>query len=266
MRISLLIPCFNEAEGIPSLCRRLEQLLPVLSRSGDVEVIFVDDGSSDGTAEAIRKHAAGFSSRLLVHGRNMGIGAALKTGFAQSTGDQIVTLDSDCTYDPMEIPALLELLKEGYDIVTGSPYHPRGEVEGVPRWRIWLSKSLSRIYWIVLPRRLYTYTSCFRAYRREILPALEAGNDGFLCVAQLLVSGILHGARVAELPARLTRRKYGKSKIKIILVVLSHAGYLVQVISKRLSAGVRPGQLRARLLRSEGSKTIPGTSQVKTTV
>lgn len=235
MHTSLLIPCFNEADGIPHLCQRLRALMPLLCRTGSAEVVFVDDGSTDGTAGLIREHAADLPHRILTHERNRGLGAALKTGFAESEADRIVTMDSDCTYDPMQVPKLLALLDEGYDIVTGSPYHPKGEVVGVPSWRLLLSKSLSWVYWVVLPKRLYTYTSCFRAYRKEILPRLQADSDGFLCVSQLLVSGILQGARVVELPTRLTTRQFGQSKMRILQVILSHLGYLRQVVSTRLT-------------------------------
>jgi len=235
VKTSLVIPCFNEADGIPQLCERLRPVAQTLRKDGEVEVVFVDDGSKDGTADVIRVEANGLPYRIVPHDRNRGIGAALKTGFAASVGEEVVTLDSDCTYDPERVVDLLRLLREGNDVVTGSPYHPKGEVVGVPGWRLLLSKGLSRLYWIILPGRLYTYTSCFRAYRRSILPSLTAESDGFLGVTQLLASAILHGARIAELPAQLTSRRYGQSKIKVVKVSLSHLQYLGHLLVIRLS-------------------------------
>jgi dolichol-phosphate mannosyltransferase len=239
MSTTLLIPCYNEEAGIPQLCDRLRPLVQVLGGDGATEVLFVDDGSTDGTVEAINRGAIGLPFRIVSHDHNRGLGAALRTGFAASMGEEVVTLDSDCTYDPGQAVELLRTLRQGFDVVTGSPYHPVGEVVGVEGWRLFLSKGLSRVYWLILPQRLYTYTSCFRAYRRGILPTLVMKDDGFLGVTQILVSAILGGFKVSEVPARLTRRKFGQSKIKIVRVVISHIRYIFYVIFLRMSHRVQ---------------------------
>ena len=234
MQTTFLIPCYNELEGIPQLCTRLRQILPQLTQEGPIEFLFVDDGSTDGTGAAIRKEAEGLPFRIAVHEANRGLGAALRTGFAASKGEEVVTMDSDCTYDPLDALDLLRVLRQGNDVVTGSPYHPHGEVVGVVPWRLVISKTLSYLYWAFLPVRLYTYTSCFRAYRSAVMPVLRADSNGFLAVTQLLVSAILQGYRVAEVPARLTSRRFGQSKIRVVNVALSHLGYLLTVARIRL--------------------------------
>ncbi len=241
---SLIIPCYDEAEGVPQLCQRLGNLIDRLGPERDeVEVLFVDDGSGDGTADVIRREAGALPYRIVTHPRNLGLGAALKTGFRESRGRELVTLDSDCTYAPERCLELLATLRAGADVVTGSPYHPRGEVVGVPEWRLVLSKGLSRMYWMILPVRLHTYTSCFRAYRRDVALALEARDDGFLAVAQLLVSAILIGARIVEQPERLSVRQFGRSKLKVIRVILGHLRYIGRLVLLRAGSArdVRPG-------------------------
>jgi dolichol-phosphate mannosyltransferase len=244
VKTTLLIPCYNEAEGIPQLCARLRPLISRLQKESDVEVVFVDDGSTDGTADVIKREAIDLPFRIATHDFNKGLGAALRTGFAASTGDEIVTLDSDCTYDPIQSVELLRVLRSGADVVTGSPYHPQGESVGVGGWRLLLSKTLSRLYWLILPQRLYTYTSCFRAYRRDIVLQLEVKDNGFLFVTKLLVIAILQGAKVAEIPARLTSRRFGRSKLRVLRVMLSHLKYLLHVTGLRL-AGTRLLPLRS---------------------
>jgi dolichol-phosphate mannosyltransferase len=232
--ITVIIPCFNEAEGIPHLCDSLRSLLPRLGGSDHVEFLFVNDGSTDLTESVIRREALGLPYRILAHDRNRGIGAAFKTGFSSSLGQVVVTLDADCTYDPASVPELLGAMKNGVHIATGSPYHPRGEVVGVPGWRLILSKALSRIYWMILPGRLYTYTSCFRAYSRDVIPHLEARSDGFLAVTEFLASALMKQAVVAEIPARLTSRRFGQSKLNVNRVMLAHLGYVFRLLRKRM--------------------------------
>ncbi len=235
MKTTLVIPCYNEVDGIPQLCERLRPLIFELSKKQIVEIIFVDDGSNDGTADQIRGHAKGLPYEIVAHDRNRGLGAALRTGFSASSGDEVVTLDSDCTYDPMQTLQLLEVLRAGNDVVTGSPYHPKGEVVNVALWRLLLSKTLSRMYWVILPNRLYTYTSCFRAYRRETIQKLRFESDDFLAVAEIIVSAVLQGAKVAEVPTRLNSRRYGASKINVVKVSISHLKYMARVTWLRLS-------------------------------
>jgi dolichol-phosphate mannosyltransferase len=159
----------------------------------------------------------------------------LRTGFSACSGEEIVTMDSDCTYDPMEVIKLLKILRSGYDVVTGSPYHPKGEVLNVTPWRLFLSKTLSRMYWIILPNPLYTYTSCFRAYKHDVLARLQFKSNGFLAVTELLVSAMLQNAKVAEIPATLQSRRFGVSKLKVAKVVYSHLKYFICVIFWRIT-------------------------------
>lgn len=237
VRISIVIPCYNEAEGIPQLCSRLGPLVERLRPDGPVEIVFVDDGSTDDSAAVLRREARALPGRIVMHDRNRGLGAALRTGLAAAAGGEVVTLDSDCTYDPDEVPGLLAALRAGADVVTGSPYHPRGEVVGVRGWRLHLSRALSGLYAPLLPVRLHTYTSCFRAYRRDVLPRLDLSDDGFQCVTRILVSAILQGLPVAEVPSRLSGRRFGKSKIRVLPVGWAHIRYLMGLAWRRIGAG-----------------------------
>ena len=106
-----------------------------------LEVIFVDDGSTDATWSLLHQtfdslNSPGMEFHFLQHEVNRGLGAALRTGFAGVSGDLIVTTDSDGTYKFSTIPALLACLTPGVDMVTASPYHPQGRVVGVPRYRL----------------------------------------------------------------------------------------------------------------------------------
>lgn len=247
-RVTIVVPMYNEVTGLPQLVAQLDEALEVVTaRLGlprsRIELIAVDDGSNDGTAEALAKIRMDPPLRTITHERNRGLGAAIWTGIDAARGDVILTLDSDCTYPPREIVELLVRLDESTDIVTASPYHPDGGVDGIPSARLLLSRSLSILYSLAAGRRLYTFTAMFRAYRREILAQTPRRSDDFLGVAELLIIPVLRGARVREYPTVLHVRRFGQSKMRILRVIGSHLTFIGRLLLHRL--GVRRLRLAA---------------------
>jgi dolichol-phosphate mannosyltransferase len=241
MDLTIVIPCFNESDSIPTLHDELTPVLASLRRDRTVEVVFVDDGSTDDTRNLLAAAFAGDADvRVVAHDRNRGLGAALRTGYQNSHGRIVVTADSDATYPFPLIPKLLEGLQGGADIVTGSCYHPQGGIENVPTYRIVLSRSASTIYRLIVDRRIHTYTCMFRAYRRQVLDSVELHADGFLGVTELLVKAMMLGYTVAELPCTLRVRRYGASKAKLVRTTRTHLTFQGQIALARLRQIVRP--------------------------
>lgn len=235
MDLSIIIPCFNEEQALPALEAHLFLVVDRLREGRTVEVIFVDDGSRDHTAKLLDELAARHPNvRVTRHPCNMGLGQATRTGFAHAQGDVIVVTDSDGTYPFSEIPALLALLKPDVDVVTASPYHPDGGVEGVPASRIFLSKGASLLYRILLKWDLHTYTAMFRAYRREVVQRAPSTADGFLMPAELLSNAILSGYNVVECPTVLHVRRYGQSKARVARIILAHLRFQLTLLFRRL--------------------------------
>lgn len=241
--LSVVIPCYNERDGIPKLLRVLEETRTALGPDYDWELILVDDGSTDGTGEALEAATLPDArTRVVRHARNRGLGAALRTGFAHVSGDIVATADSDCTYDPREIVKMLALLTSTVDVVVASPYHPDGEVKNVPAYRLLLSRNLSRMYGWVTGADLYTYTSLFRLYRADVVRNVHFESDGFLSMAQIVVGALLAGFRVVEFPTQLTVRDYGESKAAIARLIGDHLRYIYRLLRQRarLPAASRP--------------------------
>jgi dolichol-phosphate mannosyltransferase len=242
-QISLVIPCYNESEGIAAMHERLQAVLPALQSRGPVELILVDDGSSDGSGELLTAAFGGWpSARVVRHERNRGLGQALRTGFQHASGAIVVTCDSDGTYPFVEIPALLDRLAPGVDLVTASPYHAAGAVENVPAYRVLISKGASLCYRLLIDWQIHTYTALFRAYRRDLIERVQTRSDGFLMVAELLVEARLAGFRVAEYPTTLRVRQYGQSKARLLRITQAHLRYMSSVAWRRL-AGRAPAPL-----------------------
>lgn len=240
MKFSIIIPCYNESENVLLMAEQLLLVIAELERRGPTELILVDDGSTDDTLVQLNALAARQPGiRVFNHQQNRGLGAALRTGFAQAQGEIIVTTDSDGTYPFTEIIPLLERLTPEVDIVTASPYHPQGGVAGVPRYRLILSQGASLLYRLLLDWRLHTYTAMFRAYRREAVQRVPSTANGFLMPAEWLSHAILLGYRVAEFPTVLHVRQYGQSKAKVLRIILAHLRFQARLIGLRLS-GRRP--------------------------
>jgi len=241
MRISVVVPFYNEEEGIPALQERLLKLAKQLSPKYELECVLVDDGSQDGSERVAQQVFAGTPGLVYArHAQNRGLGAAMRTGFNEATGDIICAIDSDCTYDPLEIPRLLNVLETtGADIATASPYHPQGGVENVIGWRLFLSRGASWMYRIVCSSKLYTYTSMMRAYRRAVVKGVPFYSDGFAGVTEILLRASQQGYRVVEVPMVLHSRVAGVSKMKVMHSMTMHLQLMWQALTWRF-VGIAP--------------------------
>jgi len=247
MRLSVVVPCYNEQDNIEKLKAEffpvIEKLigghLPDGGQISAIEVVFVDDGSKDDTLAVLKDAFGAFKNPVIDvkferHSINQGLGAALRTGFKVSTGDIVITTDSDGTYRFSTIPAMLEYMKGDVAIVTASPYHPQGEVVGVPAYRIFLSRGSSLLYRILLNWKIHTYTALYRAYRKEVIDQIPFVANDFLGQTELMVKAMLKGYRVDEFPAALHRRMFGVSKAKLLKTIKSHLTFQSRLLMHRL--------------------------------
>lgn len=224
--VSLIVPCCDEEESLPVLWDRLQAAQPLVPGGYALEYVFIDDGSRDRTWEVLLGLAAGRNDFVLLRNEaRSGIGFSLRRALPAAHGDVIAMMDADGTYDPAVLPFLIGRLAHA-DLVTGSPYHPEGSVENVPAWRLFLSRTLSRAYRAVSPVQVWTYTSLFRAYRREVLEKVAWKSDGFLSNTEILIGAGRAGFRIEELPTTLSVRRYGQSKLRTFSVAREHARYL----------------------------------------
>ncbi|SNZ13007.1 glycosyltransferase family 2 protein [Hydrogenobacter hydrogenophilus] len=214
--ISVVIPAYNEEQNIPILYQKLTQVL----EGKDYEIIFVDDGSEDGTFNVLEK-IANKDKRVKVirFKRNYGQTSAMYAGFQHAKGDVIITMDADLQNDPEDIPALLKKLEEGYDLVSGwrkdrkDPFLSRRLPSMIANWII--SKATGV--------HLHDYGCTLKAYRAELLKELELYGDMHRFLPALTKR---QGAKITEIVVRHHPRLYGKSKygigrtIRVILDIL----------------------------------------------
>jgi len=219
---------FNEAENVEATIGQVEQALA--SFQGTYEIIAVNDGSFDNTLEILERVASQNEKvRVVSFLKNFGRGMALRTGFKESKGAIVVSIDADLSYDPHYIVDLVKTLRTEQDIdfVLASPYMPGGGVKNVPLLRLWVSKLGNKILRLAMPNRIYTSTGIFRAYRRKVLESLELESDGKEIHLEILSKAIALGFRVKEIPVVLANRKKGRSKFKFRKTAISHLVFSV---------------------------------------
>jgi len=203
--ISITVPVYNEEESIRPLVDGVREALGTWR--DDWELLFIDDGSEDGTARAVEVLMQGEPRiRLVRLARNYGQSAAMQAGFDHARGDLIVTMDGDLQNDPRDIRALVDTLEKGFDLVAG--YRERRKDRLLSR-RIpsWFANALVRRAAGVSIRD----TGCtLKVLRRELLDQLHLYSDFHRFIPALAVS--VAGARIAELPVRHHPRAFGRSK------------------------------------------------------
>jgi glycosyltransferase involved in cell wall biosynthesis len=241
--VTVIIPCYNEAEGVHYTCEKLFAAREQLAEQYDLFFVFVDDASSDDTVAKLEQAAQQHKNFTVVrHQTNQGITGAILTGLQIAQTEVVCSLDADCTYDPASLGALLALFMDDTDMVTASPYHPAGTVENVPGWRLWISQWCSFLYRRLLKTKLYTYTSCFRVYRRSSLLNWQPANRGFVGLVEMISFLEQNNARIVECPATLSVRQFGQSKMRILRVISQHLRMMWQIVRRRTPPRTTPAK------------------------
>ncbi len=229
-RVVVMLPAYNEEQDLPVLLPRLKQALAGVL---PYHVLVVDDGSTDRTAQIVSQAALDMPVFLISHGHNRGLGAAIRTGLkaACHQAPVVVTLDADNSQDPALIPAMVQALEQGLDLVIASRFQPGAAEIGVPHHRRWLSHAAAALLKLLVPcPGARDYTCGFRAYRASSLQSLMQRygenflrDNGFACMLELLLNLRRIGARVGEVPLVLRYDlKAGASKMRIGRTVLRY--------------------------------------------
>lgn len=208
MHLSLIIPVYNEEESLRPLFEAIRRAIAPLRRSW--EVIFVDDGSTDGSLAVLRDLAAGDARhvRVIALRRNFGQTAAITAGVDHSRGDIIVLLDADLQNDPADIPRLLAKLDEGYDLVSGWRKNRKDNALTRTLPSILANGLISRVTGV----HLHDYGCTLKAYRREALEGFRLYGEMHRFIPVLAQNS---GHRILQVPVRHHPRRFGQTKYNI---------------------------------------------------
>jgi len=202
-KYSIVVPFHNEEDNVTVLYARLKQVMEQVSES--FEMVLVDDGSRDRTYKLLEEIAA-VDSRVLVVKlrRNFGQTSALAAGFDHASGEYILAMDGDLQHDPNDIPAFIEKLDEGYDVVSG---WRKDRIDNFVMRRIpsrcanWLMAKLSGV-------AIHDFGTTFKAYRREVIQSIPLYGEMHRFIPAL---ASWYGASICEIPIRNVNREAGKS-------------------------------------------------------
>ena len=208
--LTVVVPCFNEEATVATLLER------VLASPFVAEVVCVDDCSTDGTVDAIRRlidHSADDRVRLLRHESNRGKGAALRTGFREATADFVVVQDADLEYDPREYALLLGPLLNGQaDVVFGSRFQGNGAHRVLYFWHFVGNKVLTTLSNMSTNLNLTDMETCYKAFRREFLQSIKIEEDRFGFEPEITAKVAAANARVFEVGISYNGRTYEEGK------------------------------------------------------
>lgn len=201
--ITIVIPLYNEEESIVELSIALKKVLESLR--ANYEVIFIDDGSTDNSFNKIKEvNKVNTRFKCIKFKRNYGKSAALHEGFKAAKGDYIITMDADLQDDPDEIPALIEKINAGYDLVSGWK-----KVRHDPFIKKFSSKFFNYVTSVMVGLRLHDYNCGLKAYVKDVVKNVKVYGEMHRYIPAL---AHLSGFKVTEIPVTHHERKYGKTK------------------------------------------------------
>ena len=207
LRLSVLIPVYNEATTIEHVVDRIRQI------PASTEIIAVDDASGDGSGDVLeRLRAAGKVDQLVRHPKNRGKGAAIRTGIAHATGDVVVIQDADLEYDPLDLPALLGPIADGKaDAVFGSRFQG-GPHRVLYFWHMVGNNFLTLLSNMFTNLNLTDMETCYKVIRTELLKRLPLRSNRFGFEVEITARLSQAGARIWELPISYSGRTYAEGK------------------------------------------------------
>ena len=204
MRLSVVVPVYNECKTVERVLRRVAEV------GVDTEIIVVDDGSSDGTREILAAKSEG-EFNLILHEKNCGKGAALRTGFAAATGDFVIVQDADLEYDPADYEKLLDLAqKRGAVAVYGSRLLVRQPSMSL---RHFVGNSLlTGLTNLLYGSQITDMETCYKLVKRETLQQLKIVSNGFDVEPELTAKLLKQGVEILELPISYSGRSFAEGK------------------------------------------------------
>jgi glycosyltransferase involved in cell wall biosynthesis len=208
MKLTVVIPCFNELGTIEQVVKAVKE-----SPVKNLEIIIVDDYSTDGTRQLLSSTLEAEVDQVIYHPKNRGKGAALRTGFAAATGDIVIVQDADLEYDPQEYPRVIAPIVEGKaDVVFGSRFQGGFPHRVVYFWHMIGNKILTTLSNMFTNINLSDMETCYKAFKREVIQAIRIQENRFGFEPEITAKVAKMGCRIYEVGISYYGRTYKEGK------------------------------------------------------
>lgn len=206
--LSIVIPCFNEKEFVKELVDRVRNTSIV-----NKEIILIDDGSTDGTKDIIKNEIEQKVTKVIYHDRNLGKGAALRSGFKEACGDIVIVQDADLEYDPQEYKRLIKPILDGKaDVVYGSRFVCSQEHRVLYFWHMMGNKFLTLLSNIFTNLNLTDVETCYKVFKKDILDKISLQESGFEFDPEITAKVAKLKCRIYEVGISYSGRTYAQGK------------------------------------------------------
>jgi glycosyltransferase involved in cell wall biosynthesis len=208
MKLSIVVPCYNEVKTITEIVKQIKTI-----ELKDFEIIVVDDASNDGTQEVLQKDVKPLVDKIIYHKKNMGKGAALRTGFKEAKGDAVVVQDADLEYDPRYFPQMLALIEDDKaDVVFGSRFLGGNPHRVLYFWHYVGNRLLTLLSNMFTNINLTDMETCYKMIRKEIIQDIEIEEDRFGFEPEITAKIARGNNRIYEIGISYYGRTYSEGK------------------------------------------------------
>ena len=233
MKLSIIIPVYNEADNIQELIRKINKQV-----TSSHQLIFVYDFDEDNTVPVVKKLQKKQKNIRLVKnnmGDGQGVVNAIKAGFNVTKSGAIVVMMADLADDPKSIELMFKKIQQGYDVVCGSRYSKGGKKIGGPKFKSWLSKLSGLLTPLLLGIPTKDVTNAFKMYRKKVLDSIKIESQGgFEIAMEIVIKAQAKGFKIAEVPTTWRDRTVGESRFQLLAWLPRYIYWYVWGMAKRL--------------------------------
>lgn len=207
--VSVILPTYNEKENLPLVIKEIDE---VLRKKFDYEIIVVDDNSPDGTSNIAKELSKKYPIKVIIRPKKLGLASAVLTGFLNSGSDILVAMDADCQHEPSILPQMINLVKNGYELVIGSRYISGGDIDENWGKKRKLTSNLATFAAKFLIKGIKDPMSGFFAIKKDVIKRIK---DWKLCGYKILLEILAKSnvKKMTEVPIRFSVRKFGETKL-----------------------------------------------------
>jgi len=242
MKVSIVIPAYNEGGNLERLMEHLVTTLERHIETKDYEIIIVDDNSTDATGKIADAISQKNNRITVIHRKERpGFGNAVKTGLKHASGDVVIPVMGDLSDDPEDVPKLIRKIEEGYDVAYGSRFIRGGKLEGYSLLKMICNRSFNNLVRLLFGIKHKDMTNAFKAYRKKVLDAVgidSLESEGFDLTVEIPLRAHLLGFSSVEVPVTWHGRERGVSKLKLSRFGPLYGKRLLQLLTLSMTSAI----------------------------